>query len=161
MSYQKLATMVTVAGAALVMAMPAASAAAHTGSPSTGPAAAVAAQQAAGTQAATASSSSNSLAPQGCAIKAHKVSRSGPIKGKVTATNCRGWTVWYGMQVDRWHGWTRIAGKDGFSGKSGKKTYTVKACKLGTYNYRMYIGRNGGIPRAVSYDHSGVVRRTC
>ncbi|MEV1146075.1 hypothetical protein [Micromonospora sp. NPDC049799] len=109
----------------------------------------------------TASAPVGSLAIQGCAITPYKVTTRGPIKGKVKTVNCSGWQVWYGMQVHRWHGWTRIAGRDAFAGSSGTKEYTVKACKLGTFNYRMYVGRNGGFPRAVQIRNSGSVRRSC
>jgi hypothetical protein len=105
--------------------------------------------------------SAGTLAVQGCAITPYKVTKTGPIKGSVKTVNCGGWQVWYGMQVHRWHGWTRIAGKDAFVGKSGTTTYTVKACKLGTFNYRMYVGRNGGLPRAVLIRNSDSVRRSC
>jgi hypothetical protein len=99
--------------------------------------------------------------PQGCAIKAHRVSKKGAIKGKVTATNCAGWSLKYGMQVHRWHGWTNISGKGPISGKPGKHTYPVKACKKGTFNYRMFIQAYGGLPPAPRLHESQSVRRKC
>ena len=98
---------------------------------------------------------------QSCVLRAYRVTRRGAIRGNVRATNCRGWTVWYGMQVHRWHGWTRIAGREAFAGSSGRRTYTVRACQRGTFNYRMYIGRRGGSPPWVQIVNGSPVRRQC
>lgn len=106
--------------------------------------------------------SATSLGFQSCGIAAHPVTRTGPIKGSVTTKDCRGWAVWYGMMVYRgWlGGWTTISRRD-ILGEGGRHTYTIKACKLGTYTYKMWISKRGGFLPSVTTLESAPVRRKC
>ncbi|MFC9977445.1 hypothetical protein ACFVH6_41755 [Spirillospora sp. NPDC127200] len=102
-------------------------------------------------------------AVQGCGIKAYKPLKK-PIRGKVRAANCGGWSVQYGLMVHRWHGWTTIKKKSWFAGKTGTKYYYPKACKMGTFSYKSWISANGGFPRHVKTVKSATARydkKTC
>ncbi|GAB3990322.1 hypothetical protein GCM10029978_117900 [Actinoallomurus acanthiterrae] len=79
---------------------------------------------------------------QACGVTLYRPTNH-PIQGKARLKNCAGWTVQLVLQVHRWDGWERIADKR-FSGKTGYHNYTIKACKKGTYTYRMYATTNDG-----------------